>query len=66
MNNLFSAREILAESYRNRLESIRDDSGSTPWLTVAEFHIPINESIPDREERKRRCLAHASQMEQAT
>jgi hypothetical protein len=57
--NLFNAREILAELFRDRLESIRDDAAGSPWLTVAQFHIPINESIPDRAERMRRCMEAA-------
>lgn len=63
MSNLFSARETLAESFRNRLEFIRNDEAPGGYVAIAAFHIPINESIPDRDERKRRCLAYASQTE---
>ncbi len=55
---LFSARETLAELYRNRLGAIRDDAPGGHWVDVSNFGIPINESIPDRAERMRRCMEY--------
>lgn len=48
MANLFNAREILAESYRNRLPRLRGVEPGGNWIDIRCFGLPFNEFLPAR------------------
>lgn len=47
MANLFNAREILAESYRNRLPRLRGVEPGGNWIDIRCLHLPFNEELSD-------------------
>lgn len=47
MANLFNAREILAESYRNRLPRLRGAEPGGNWIDIRCFGLPFNEQMSE-------------------
>lgn len=47
MPDYFSARETLAESYRNRLPRLRGVEPGGNWVDIREFGLPLNEHMSD-------------------
>lgn len=47
MPNLFNAKQILLESFRNRIPRIRGAEPGGNWIDIREFGLPLNEHMPD-------------------